>query len=609
MIQLFRSRLAKQITVVFFALLMVIFLLTSVDLTTLGGPGPVGKIEGQEVDLRTYDALVQQQTQAAQQQSAAPLTLEDLNTIRNQVWDQLIQQRVLEREYRRYSIDATEQEVADLLRTNPPRELLQAPDFQTDSQFDLAKYQRWLTSPAATPYVDAFGAQMREQVLRSKLLTLVAADVYLSDAALWEQFRDANEMTRIALTAIIPRNLVRDSAVTITPAEVEAHFNAHRDDFARGRTAFLSVVAMPRPVTAADTAAALERARAARQEIVDGTPFAEVAARESADPVSAPRGGELGSWTRGAFDPTFDSVAFQIPLNTLSEPVRTSFGYHLIEVSSRTADTASARHILIPIEISGENRDRLDARADTLDRFAAGQTDPAALDSVSRMLGLPIRRTLPVQEGTRAQIGSQVVPDAGVWAFEARVGEISEVVEALDAYYLFRLDSLRDERVPTLGSVRPAVEAAVRDVKRREAARKIAEDYLKRVREGSTPAQAAAALRLAHNEFGPFNRISPPLDTPEIVGAAFGIPVGQQTDILDTEQGLYVVKVLERTPADSAAFVRELDQFRVGAIRDARQTRVRNYLASLREAADVVDNRAKVYQRAREQASEAEPTT
>jgi peptidyl-prolyl cis-trans isomerase D len=600
MIQLFRSKLAKQITVVFFAFLMIAFLLTGVDYSGLGAANSVGRINGRSVDVRTYDALVQQQTQAAQQQSAASLTLEDMSAIRNQVWEQLVQQRVLEDEYRRYGLSATDEEIAELLRTNPPRELMQAPEFQTDSQFDLAKYQRWLTSPSATPYVDALGAQMREQVLRSKLLTLVAADVYLSDAALWEQFRDANEMVRIALTAIIPRNIVGDSSITVTPAEVEEYFRTHRDEFERGRIGYLSAVTMPRAVTPSDSLAALERARAARAEIAQGAPFAEVATRESADPVSGPRGGDLGTWAKGAFDPAFDSVAFRMPLNTLSEPVLSSFGYHLIEVTRRTADSAAGRHILFPIEVSGENRDRLDARADSLDRFAAGQTDdPSALDSVAAMLGLRVQRTLPVQEGSRAQLGNQVVPDAGVWAFEAIPGEISEVIEAPDAYYLFRLDSLTEAGAPTLAGVRPAVEQAVREAKRRELARAVAEDFLRRVREGSTPARAAEALKLAHREFGPFNRITPPLESPELVGASFGLDVGEQSGVIDTEQGLYVVRVLERTPADSAAFAGQLDEFRLGAIREARQVRVRNYLESLRQTATVVDNRAEVYQRAR----------
>ena len=600
MIQLFRSKLAKQITVVFFAALMVIFLLTSVDLGSLGGPGAVGKINGRTVDARRYESLVQQQTQAAQRQSPASLSLEDVNTIRDQVWEQLIQQQVLEEEYRRYGITVTEQEVADLLRTNPPQDIVRAPEFQTDSQFDLAKYQRWLTSPAAAPYVDILGAQMSEQVRRSKLLTLVTADVYISDAALWEQYRDANEMVKVALTAIVPRNLVPDAAVTITPAEVEAYFRAHRDEFKRGRTAFVSGIELPRTITAADSAAALERARTLRQEIAGGAPFAEVAARESADDVSGPRGGDLGQWKRGDFDARFDSVAFRIPLNTLSEPVLTAFGYHLIEITRRVADTASGRHILVRIEPSGANRDRLDAQTDSLDRIAAGQTDPALLDTVAKSLRLPVRQALPVQEGTRLQIGTAVVPDVGVWAFQAREGEISDVIETADAFYLFRLDSLLEPSEPTLASVRPSVEAAVRDQKRRESARRIAEDFLKRVSEGSTAEQAAKALNLAHGDFGPFSRISPPIDNPILVGASFGLEAGQQSGIIDTEEGLYVIKTLERTPADSAAFAKELDQVRARAIREAREVRVRNYLASLRSAATVVDNRARALQRARD---------
>ncbi|HEU5049473.1 MAG TPA: peptidylprolyl isomerase [Gemmatimonadales bacterium] len=600
MIQLFRSKVAKQITVVFFALLMVVFLLTSVDLGALGGAGTVGTINGAKVDARTYETIVQQQTEAAQRQSATALSLEDLQSVRDRVWEQLIQQRVLEAEYERYGIEASDEEVVQLLRTNPPQQLIGAPEFQTDSQFDLAKYQRWLTSPGSGPYVEALGAEMREQVLRSKLLTLVTADIYLSDAALWQQYRDRNEQVRIELTAIIPRNIVPDSLAPVTNEEVEAYFREHRDEFKRSRTAYVSGIAIPRQVTAADTAAALERVRAIRQEIVDGAPFAEIAARESADPVSGPRGGDLGEWTRGQFDPAFDSVAFRIPLNTLSEPVLSSFGYHLIEVTSRRGDTAAARHILVPVEVSGENRDRLEARVDTLDRLAAGQADPAALDSVARMLGLRVSPALPIQQGSRAQLGNQVIPDVGVWAFQARPGEVGEVIETPDAFYLFRLDSLSDESEPTLASVRPSVELAARDAKRREVARAIAADFLKRVGEGSSAEQAARALGLAHREFGPFPRISPPLDTPELVGTAFGLDAGERSGVIETDQGLYVIRTIERIPADSAAFVRELETFRADAIRQTRQARVRNYLAALRAGAEVEDKRVEAIQRAAE---------
>ena len=129
----------------------------------------------------------------------------------------------------------------------------------------------------------------------------------------------------------------------------------------------MSYVALPRTVTPADTAAALARIRPLRHEIAGGVPFAEVARRESSDTVSGSRGGDLGEWKRGDFDPKFDSAAFSMPLNTLSQPVLTQFGYHLIEVTSRTGDKAKGRHILVPIEIAGTHRDQLDAEADSLE--------------------------------------------------------------------------------------------------------------------------------------------------------------------------------------------------------------------------------------------------
>ena len=606
MIQIFRSRAAKAAAVVIFTLLMVIFLLTGVDWSAFGGANNVGKIGGKSISARTYESLVSQQTQLAQQQSPGTLTLEDQTAIRNQVWDQLVQQSVLNSEYKKFGITASDEEVASVLQSSPPPQVMQSTQFQTDGKFDLEKYQRWLTAPTSAQYVDMLAGQAREQILRSKLLALATADIYLSDEALWEKWKDEHETVKIGLTAIVPRNVVPDSAVHFTNAEVEAYFKSHADDFKRGRMAYLSGIRLPRVISASDTAAALQRAEELRKEITGGTPFEEVARRESSDLASAEQGGSLGQWVKGQMDPAFDSAAFSLPLNTVSAPVLSSFGYHLIEITARHADTATGRHILVPIELAGDNRDRMDARLDTLDQYAVGKADPSALDSVSRWLNLPMVHDLSVQPGGRVQMGNQVVPDAGIWAFQTAVGEIGDVIETPDAYYLFRLDSLRDESTPTLAQVRPAVESEVRDQKRFEVARGIAENYLRRVAEGSTPKQAADALGITRGEFGPFSRVSPPLDIPEVIGAAFGIAPGQRSDIITTDVGVYVVDVLAHTAADSAEFVKQLDDYRLKSIQLARQSRIRNYLDALKEQAKVVDNRQNFLQRNAEQNARAQ---
>jgi peptidyl-prolyl cis-trans isomerase D len=599
MMQAFRNA-AKPLMVVvaitFFAWLVL-------DLSGItGGTGlltqtSVGKVNGRSIDARTYQNIVQQSIDARQRESPGAMGLEDYQQVRDEVWDQIVQNSVLDAEYRRRGISVSDDEVVQAIRTSPLPEFQRVPEFQTDSQFDLAKYQRWLTSSVAQQYLPSLEAQYRDELQRAKLLRVVTSDIYLSDAALWERYRDEHEMVKIGLTAIVPRNAVPDSSIRVSDAEVAAYYKAHRDEFARPKTAYLSYVALPRVPTPADTAAVRARADSARQEIAHGAPFAEVASRESADSGTAAKGGDLGEWTKGAMDPAFDSAAFSLPLNTVSRPVLSQFGFHLIEITSRKGNKAKGRHILFPVEVTGAHRDQLDAQADSLEHLGAERTDPAALDTVARVLKLRIGKTSPVQQGTKVQLGPLVVPDAGVWAFQgAKPGATSPVIETSYAYYLFRLDSLHDAGVPLLSEIRAAVISAARDQKKWTAARELAKEYMKRLEGGASLAQAASAMKLPHREFGPFSRINPPLTNPIVVGTAFGLKKGERSGILDTKEGLYVIETLDHVKADSTKFAKELEQYRARLINVAKQERVRNYLTALRKSAKIVDNRAKVLQ-------------
>ncbi len=606
MMQAFRN--SAKVAGAIFALLMLIFMLTSVDWQGLTRSTTVGKINGESIDARTYQGFVQQSIDNRQRDTPASLTLEERNQIEDQVWEQLIENRVLETEFERRGITVTTDEVVQAIRNSPPADFRDVPEFQTDSQFDINKYQRWLTSSVGAQYLPALEAQYRDQLRRSKLLRVVAADIYLSDAALWEQYRDEHEQVKIGLTAIIPRNAVPDSTVKLTDEEVTAYYRSHQDDFKRARTAFLSFVALPRLTNASDTAFAKARADSARAAILGGEPFADVARRESSDSVSAAAGGELGEWTKGSMDPAFDSAAFAMPLKKVSEPVLSQFGYHIIEITSRKGNKAKGRHILIPIELAGEHRDHLDAEADSLERLGAERNDPAALDTVSKALSLPIGQTGGVQEGTRVQVGNLVVPDAGAWAFGgSKPGATSPVIESSFAFYVFRIDSMQAAGVPPLAQIRPAVEYALRDDKKKELAKPKAEEYMKRLEKGESMAEAAKAMNLPHREFGPFTRVNPPLTDPMVVGTAFGLEKGQRSGLLDTPDGMYVMESLEKVPADSAKFVKELDEYRTKMIDLARQARVRGYMAALRQSAKIVDNRAKLRQQQEEAAETRQP--
>jgi peptidyl-prolyl cis-trans isomerase D len=596
MMQAFRN--SAKLIAVFFGVMLILWL---VDLSGLtGGSGvfsktTVGRINGQRIDTRSYDEAVQAAIRQQQEQSTAPMTLEDIERVRNDVWEQFIQNKIVQDEMERHHIEVTTDEIVEAIKTSPPPTLMADSNFQTDGRFDPAKYDQWLRSSSAAGYLPYLEAQYGNEIRQAKLWRIVTADVVLSDAALWETYRDEHEMVKIRLAALVPRTVIPDSAVSVTPQEVEQYYREHQEEFRRQRTAFMSYVALQRSITASDSAAALARVRAIREEILGGAPFADVARRESSDSVSGSKGGDLGEWTRGDFDTQFDSAAFSMPLNTVSQPVLTQFGYHLIEVTKRSGNKATGRHILVPIEVAGEHRDRLDAQADSLETLAAERLDPAALDTVSRVLGLPVLRTGPVQQGSRVQVGRFVVPDAGLWAFQAQPGEIGGIIEIPEAFFVFRLDSVQPAGLPALENIRQSVEAAARDQKKWARAREMAKDAAKRMSEGSTLIQTATALKFANQEMGPFSRVNPPLPNPQVIGAAFGLKPGEHSQPIDTEEGIYLIEVLERTAADSADFAKQLDNLRVTALRQERQTRIRSYMTSLREQANVKDFRSEIY--------------
>lgn len=72
-----------------------------------------------------------------------------------------------------------------------------------------------------------------------------------------------------------------------------------------------------------------------KQKIADGASFADLAKQHSSCP-SGQAGGSLGEFSQGQMVPEFDAVIFSdLPIGQVSEPVKTQFGYHLIEVKKR----------------------------------------------------------------------------------------------------------------------------------------------------------------------------------------------------------------------------------------------------------------------------------
>src|SRR6476661_8622578 len=210
---------AGKIAGAVFAGLMLIFVLTMAPWDKISTGTTIGEVNGRPIDVRAYEGQVQQAIQARQRESSENMGLDDQDAVRNDVWDQFITSELLESEYKHRRVRVTDEEIVEAIRTTPLPEFYRLPEFQTNGKFDVAKYQKWLSSSVAQPFLPQMEVQYRDQLERAKLFRTLTSDVYLSDPALWERYRDEHEVVKVDLAAIIPHTAVADSAVAVSPAE------------------------------------------------------------------------------------------------------------------------------------------------------------------------------------------------------------------------------------------------------------------------------------------------------------------------------------------------------------------------------------------------------
>ena len=600
MLQTMRSS-AKWIMVVLFACFVLGFLL--VDSSGLMGRAPVttttavATVNGEDILYTTWQNAVQGLEEQQQAQLGRGLTLDERRTLEDQAFDQLITEVLLEQEYKRRGITVTDDEIRQAALLAPPPEAMQAPDLQTDGQFDIQKYRRLIESPSARQSGMLVGLEQyyRTEIPKQKLFDQVSSDVYVTESRLWQVFRDRNDSVRVSFVAL-GTQMLTDTAVTVTDAEISRFYEANKSRYERPARAVVSLLAIPRVVTAADTAAARARAEALRAEIAGGAKFEEVARRESNDSLSGPQGGSLGKSVIDRYTPKFADAVRALPVGELSQPVLTPFGWHILKVESRQADTADVRHILVAIAQSDSSATRTDRRADSLNARAGSQQDPKKFDEAAKALGLTPSSAVVIDKEPLTFAG-KYIPSVSAWAFSGvQEGETSDLFDAPDAYYLARVDSLQEGGQQSLSEVREDIRRGLARDKRLEKLRPMAQEFAANAR--SAGLEAAAAQRgLSVQKSDRFSRsdMVPGLGQfNEAIGAAFALPVGGISAPMKANDALAVLRVDDKVEASREAFNAQKDALRQSFVQQLRQARVQEFLRNLRESVDVEDNRAKV---------------
>jgi peptidyl-prolyl cis-trans isomerase D len=553
--------------------------------------------------------------------------------LEQQVLDSLVADRLVELEAKRLGITVSDDAVA--------RAIASAPEFQDNGRFigtDEIRRRLDLQGMSEEQFADSLRRQLlrdglqhlvasagavsdgevdRELVRRSEQVKLeyVLADAARfraqsqpSDAEVQARFQAKKDAYRIAEKRVVSYVLLDREAlrpkVVVSDRDGELYYQDHREEFRQEEEACASHILVKLKQAEAGEghpeAEAQKIAQGLLEQVKAGGDFAALAKKSSEDPGTAQNGGDLGCFGPGRMKPQFDDAVFAMQPGQISDPVKTSLGYHIIRLASRKEAT------VLPL---AQVKERI--RAAVLDRklselgeqkaqaLSEALSHGKALGDAAKVEGLTVQTSAPFARGeTPPALAS---PTLVARVFEMKKGQTEKEGFSLPQGAAFiSLSDVQPARAAELKDVRDKVKADLVEERALDEARALASG-VKAKAESAGLDKAAAAAGLVRKETPQLTGRGQPLGdlgTGKLLeDAAFALPEKTLSDPVRTGSGWALLRVLEKKTADAADLARQRPQ--VGAsLRERKRSELfRAFLASARERYTITRN-AKAYRRA-----------
>ena len=397
------------------------------------GQVPLDAIAAMVNDEPVLASDVEEQLFLFLQRAQARPDSSQVDTLRRQVLDQLIDERLLLAEAKRQNITVNPAEVAK----------------QVDNAIAEAKQRLG-------------GEQAFVQQLQRENTT---------EARLRDRYK--GDLERSMLGERLVKKMFPPKQVP--QAEAESYYLAHKDEFPKVPAQLkLQVIQIAPSPDSAALKAGRTKIEAIRKRLVAGEKFAKVAAETSDDPNSANSGGDLGFFRRGQLESSLEDAAFALAPGKLSAAVRTPFGWHLVETIERDtvrspagkdsldADgkpivEVHARHILVKVTPTEADVERAFETAKKVREQAAKGGDYAAL--VKRY------STYQGNAGPDGDVGFLSVallqPNIRAGLEPLKPGEVSEVLPNPQGFNIFKLTDRKPERSYEVAEIKEELPQAV----------------------------------------------------------------------------------------------------------------------------------------------------
>ena len=440
MLETIRNAANTWLAKVILAVIMVPFALWGVEsyVRTAPGQDTVASVGDDKITAVEFNNALRNQMEQFRQQFGGNIdaSIMDSPEMRKSVLDQIIDQRLVAAATKSSGLSVSDTALREWYMAQPV--------FQQDGKFSQEKYDDFLRARGTTQI--AFDALMRQDLARQQFIESVANTAFVGTTSAQQYLLAAEQSREIAVVNVSPEQFA--AQVKVTPEQIKAYYDSKPAEFTipaqvRPEYVELTVEALaPQVQVGADEIKAYYDANSARyvqkeerkashiliavaakagdaekkaakakaenlyaQLRKNPKEFADLAKKNSADPGSAPNGGDLGFFARGAMVPQFEEAAFKAKKDEIVGPVQSDYGYHIIRVTEIRAEKAKTLAEVTP-EIEGELKKQKAQRkfAELAEKFTnLVYENSTSLKAAADAVGLPIKQGPFISKGAALQ--------------------------------------------------------------------------------------------------------------------------------------------------------------------------------------------------------------
>ncbi len=513
-----------------------------------GGNASVGSVNGEDISRSELESrvadIIEQQRNQAKQQGKEDVDIDE-TSIRQQVWDQIVQEKLLEQEAKRAGLTVSKEELADLLIENPPQYLQNAfrdssGAFMRQVYIDLLtnpdNYGKYVRNDAdKTEAINEWKRQLKKlsegetkQKLMTNIQSLVGGGAVISPLHVKRQFDVDNTQVDVNLV-FLDYSRVSDREVSVSDDEIQSYYEKNKQFYKQKPARKIKYVMFPVVPSASDSMLVQKRAMS-----FSGLLSAPGANRDSVFEyyLNEYNGKTNDFKAANEVDPQVMAILAGVAPREVVGPVLVGGKAMFLRLDARELGgdtTVRASHILVGF---GTNKDSAKAVANKL--YASSKKgDFAKLASENS-----IDKQSAMRGGDLDYFGrGRMVPEFEKAAFAASVGSIVGPIESQFGYHIIKVTDKRFEKIKYSEiPMAPTVSSSTKKNLMREALA-----LKEQVEAGGNIDTIARKNKRMAIETALFEKSSQMLGSYDVVDFAFSHDVGTVSKPLDMKGTSYVV--------------------------------------------------------------------